>query len=447
MKLCVIGGAGYVGLITGIGFAKLGHTVVNVDIDCEKIGSLGAGISPIYEEGLQIELEACLSSKRLSFTTDMITAVKNSEVIFVAVGSPDGESGVDMSQITQVFDDLAESCNAQSIVVIKSTVPIGTVDMIQNRLNSRTPGDVPPLVINPEFLREGQGLYDFFHPHRIVIGTDSDLARAKMRELYAPFTSKSDQRSTHIGMASEVPILETSAVNAQVIKYGSNAFLATRVSFVNELAGICEEAGADITEVALGLGYDDRIGWNYMTAGVGFGGPCLEKDLKALIDFGVASGYDPILLKAVLERNNKQVERIIGKISELIDQQFKESRICILGLTFKPGTNDVRTSISLRVIEEILKMGSNVVAHDPEGISDARKLCPDIRYTSDPYQALEGADVLVLLTDWPEYCALDFEKIAQLMNNKNVVDGRNLFDRAMLRRLKFHFRTVGWASS
>ncbi len=444
MKLCVIGGAGYVGLITGVGFAKLGHTVVNFDVDADKVASLARGTSPIYEVGLQEMLQECLDSERLSFTTDLDAAARDAEAVFVAVGSPAGEDGgTDLSQVKSVVTSLSKVAASQSVVVIKSTVPAGTVDLIREEWARRDGRSELHLVVNPEFLREGQGLKDFFYPSRIVVGADSEWARQVMRRLYARFIDGPDDGEPEIPMARGVPLIETTAVNAQIVKYAANAFLATRLSFINEMAGICEQVGADITEVVNGLGYDPRIGWEYLQAGIGFGGPCLEKDLKALIHFSGRHQHDARFMKAVLDRNDRQVQHIVEKIVELLGPELSQKRVAILGLAFKLGTNDVRTSLSLRIMRMLLDRGCVLTAHDPVALSEAQSLLPEAHYSDDLYRALDGADALVLLTDWPEYGALDLERIAGLMRQKNVVDGRNMLERGALERLEFRYRGVG----
>ena len=447
MKIAVVGGCGYVGLITAVGFARLGHEVVGVDVDDRKVALLSQGRSPIYEEGLEEALGECLASGRLAFTTGLEDSVRGAEVAFVAVGSPQLEDGgADMGQVRSVGRLLADVLDQYTVLVIKSTAPPGTVDLVREILHAKGAERVhADIVVNPEFLREGKGLEDFFFPTRIVIGTDSEHARQVMRGLYADFITEAPVDG--VEMARGVPYMETTAVNAQMIKYASNAFLATRISFVNELAGICEQVGADVLDVVHGMGYDSRIGRDYFQPGIGFGGPCLEKDLRALIHFAGQSGYQPSFMQAVMSRNDFQVQQTVARTMDLLEAPAAGRRVAVLGLAFKPGVNDVRTSLSLRIIRQLQELGADVVAHDPLAVEEARELMPHAAYADDVYAAAEGADVVLLLTDWPEYSLIDFERLGALMNSRKIVDGRNLFDTAELAAHGFQWRGVGRAGT
>ncbi len=444
MKLAVVGGCGYVGLITSVGFSQLGHEVAAVDVDASKVAAFQEGHSPIYEEGLEHALNECLATGRLHFSTDLHEAVNGAEVVFVAVGSPSlHDGGTDISQVREVTRLLAEVLDQYTVIAIKSTVPAGTVQMVQQILSQRgAEGLHADVVVNPEFLREGQGLKDFFFPSRIVVGTDSDHARATMRKLYGPFTT-ADATPAGIEMAREVPYIETTAVAAQMIKYASNAFLATRLSFINEVAGICEQVGADVGDVIRGLGYDKRIGWDYLQPGIGFGGPCLEKDIRALIHFSGQQGYQPSFMRAVIDRNDFQVQHMVSRAAGLLDSQLAGRKIAVLGLAFKPGTNDVRTSLALRILQQLEDLGAEIAAHDPVAIEEARQLMPHVQYCEDPYEAADGADLLMLLTDWPEYLDLDFDRLGARMRQRKIVDGRNLLDGNDVVAHGFDYRGVG----
>jgi len=463
MKICVVGGSGYVGFITGLGLAELGNKVINVDIDDDKVELLNQGRSPIYEEGIDLEeiLKRNLKAGRLEFTTDLVRGVKRAEVIFIAVGTPEKESGeADLSQVINVAEDLLKSIDNYKVIVMKSTVPVGTVELVCSILKrEKVEGEDFDIVANPEFLREGKGLYDFFHPTRIVIGTNSDRAKEMMRQLYAPFmhsglsasdqelTAKSQElvspQTTGYVPRADTPLVQTDIASAQMIKYASNTFLATRISFINEMASICEQIGADVKEVARGMGYDPRIGHEYLEAGIGFGGPCLEKDLKALIRIAENNDYEPRFLNAVLEKNEYQVRQVIAKLKELTGYLLYRKIIAIFGLAFKGGTNDVRTSLSLRVIDQLEKEGAIIRAHDPLAIPEAKKIKPSIEYCEDPYKAVHHADALLVLTDWPEFQELDYCRVKDLLVYPNVVDGRNLLDVRKMEELGFKYRGVG----
>jgi len=354
MRITVVGGAGYVGLITALGLAELGHHVLAVDISKEKVSALQSGRSPIYEDGVDLDgvIKRNLDSKRISFTTDFSKGARHAEVMFIAVGTPqDARGQADLSQVIEVAQGLVEEIDNYKVIVIKSTVPVGTVELVCDSLNrSLREGEDYDIVSNPEFLREGQGLYDFFNPARIVIGARSARVREVMRQLYLPFIASeaagAGPKTGDLSPHPPVPYLETDIASAQMIKYASNAFLATRVSFINEIASICERVGADVVEVTKGMGYDPRIGHNYLQAGIGFGGPCLEKDLSALMGIAEANDYEPNLLRAVRERNEAQVRQVVRKIKDSLGYLLYGKVIAVLGLAFKSGTNDVRTSLS-----------------------------------------------------------------------------------------------------
>lgn len=418
MKVCVIGGAGYVGLVTGLGLAELGHQVTNVDVNADRIRQLSSGEAPIYEEDLTPLLTRHVASGTIRFTTSVDEGMKDCEIAFVAVGTPTRDDGKpDLSQVIQVAEELDHTLAGYTVIVIKSTVPVGTVELFHSILaRNHTEGEEFDLVSNPEFLREGNAVYDFFHPDRVVIGTDSDRASRAMDELYAPLTQANP----------DLPVIRTSVPSAQLIKYASNAFLATRVSFINEIASLCERVGADINEVTQGMGPDPRIGYSYLRAGLGFGGPCLEKDLMALINIAESNSYEPSLLRSVLERNDRQVDEVMGKVKAQTGYLLYQRIITVYGLAFKAGTSDVRNSLSLKVIDRLQREGATVRAHDPVAIEEARLVTTDVELFDDPYAAADNADAALILTAWPEYLDLDFDRIRANMAQPRIVDACNL---------------------
>ena len=448
MNVSVVGGAGYVGLITGLGLAEIGHQVTNVDVDEERIRLLEDGESVIYEVGIEAVLKNNLDAGRLRFTMDMKSAVSGSEIVFIAVGTPShGDGQADLSQVIEVAETLERYLNEYKIIVLKSTVPIDTAELVRSVLSrERQEGVDFDIVANPEFLREGQGLSDFFFPNRIVIGASSERARDAMRSLYQPIimgqVTWSEEDATR-GQAGPIPVVETDLNSAQMIKYASNAFLATRVSFINEIAGVCENVGADMSEVARGMGYDPRIGHDYLKPGLGFGGPCLEKDLLALIKIADGNGYEPQMLKAVLERNEKQVAAVVTKIKGVLGHPLYRRTIAIFGLAFKAGTSDVRNSLALRVIDQLQREGATIKAHDPVAISAARAVRPDILCCEDPHEAVRNAEALLILTEWPNFRELDYAAIKSSMALPCIIDAWNLLDMKALETLGFTYLGVG----
>jgi UDPglucose 6-dehydrogenase len=433
-----------------VGLAELGHRVVNIDVDCDRLALLGAGCPPFDEEGLEPLLTRNLDAGRLSFSSDSAAVVASSDVVFIAVGTPSQDDGrADLSQVIEVAEQLSASLKGYTVVVIKSTVPVGTVEMVRSILRRElVEGQEFDIVSNPEFLREGKGLFDFFYPDRLVIGADSKKAAGVLLELYAPiihgqvsFPGKSPEG--HHPLA--VPVVQTTLASAQMIKYASNAFLATRISFINEIADLCERVGADIREVACGMGHDPRIGSQYLEAGLGFGGPCLEKDLRALVHIAEGNGHEANLLKAVLDRNEKQVLEVIARLKRAIGYLLYRRTVAVFGLAFKAGTNDVRGSVALKVLDRLRQEGAVVCAHDPLAIPQARALRPWVTYCDDPYDAVRHADALLILTEWPQYRDLDYRRVVAQMSTPCIVDARNLLDPAALRALGATYMGMGRA--
>lgn len=448
MNVCVIGGAGYVGLITGIGLSQLGHQVINLDIDQDRIATLAAGESPIYESGIESLLRYSLNNGTISFTTDFAAAVSASQVIFIAVGTPPMEKGhPDLSQMISVAQQLAAQIDDYKLIVVKSTAPVGTLDLLRDLLSDRLEeGRDFDLVVNPEFLREGKGLQDFFYPDRIVIGTTSEKARCLINSLYQPLIDRDiswHENGITVVSTGPIPVIETDPATAQMIKYSSNAFLAARVSFINEIAELCGKVGADVNEVSLGMGYDPRIGHTYLQAGLGFGGPCLEKDLNALIKIAEGEDHEPHLLKAILDRNERQKTQMIAKLKEMCGDSLDRLTFAVFGLAFKAGTNDVRNSLAIGVVDRLAQEGAQVQAHDPVAIPEAKELRPDIIYCEDPYHAVEQADALLVLTEWPSFNDLDYKRIKRRMAFPRIFDGRNLLNPASVRELGFTYAGIG----
>jgi UDPglucose 6-dehydrogenase len=432
MNICVIG-TGYVGLVTGAVFADLGNEVVCVDNDTEKLALLNAGKMPIYEPGLEEMVLRNVEDSRLSFMSDIGRAVRNTEVIFIAVGTPPGPDGEpDLTQVVSVAHEIARHMKRYTVVVNKSTVPIGTGNLVREIIERNKRHDVDfDVVANPEFLREGSAINDTLHPDRIIIGAPSQTVAMKLLELYAPL---------------ERPMLITDVTSAEIIKYASNAFLATKISFINAMATLCEEAGADIAQVAKGMGFDRRIGEHFLQAGLGFGGSCFGKDLKALIHATTKFGCENYLLKGALEINDLQPVRFVNRLKDVLGG-LKNEKIGVLGLAFKPNTDDMRDAKSVDIIGQLLTEGAQVCAYDPIAMDNCRKTFPEIVYCDNAYQAADGAAALVLVTEWNEFRFLNFEKIRDTMKRPVIFDGRNMYDPARMRRLGFDYHCIGRATN
>jgi UDPglucose 6-dehydrogenase len=442
-RIAVIG-SGYVGTVAAACFAYIGHNVIAVESDAAKLGSLSDGRAPFYEPGLDALLGEGLGSGLLSFTSDFADAMSKSDVVFICVGTPSAPDGQpDVSAVKAVAHSLAGSLNNPHIIVNKSTVPIGTgrwlLSMIQDEANGSLSHAEVTIVSNPEFLREGTSVSDFLHPDRIVLGSDNHSALDVLTDLYAPILQ---QRlpGTAPG-APTVPLVRTSLAAAEMIKYASNAFLATKISFANEMARICDLVGADITEVTAGMGLDERIGPRFLNAGLGWGGSCFPKDILALIKTASEYGYAPRILKSALEVNDDQ-RRIALEVLLRYLKIIRGARIGVLGIAFKPNTDDVRDSAALEVIRMLSERDAVVVAYDPM-IPDI----PGVRTVSDPYEVANGADAIILATAWPEFLALDLDKLRARANGNLFFDGRNVLDPSAVRRAGFHYIGIGRASA
>jgi len=429
MKICIVG-TGYVGLVTGAGLAELNNQVICVDVDEKKIAELKEGKIPFYEQGLEELVRRNQKAGKLNFTTDLAEGVNFSRVIFIAVGTPPKENGeADLSSIIKVTEDLAHLIREYKIIAVKSTVPVGTFELITEILEKKgkRKGIDFDIASTPEFLREGNAVYDFFHPSRIVIGTDDPEVGRTLHKLFSPLN---------------VPILHTNPATAQMIKYASNAFLASRISFINEIANICEKVGADVMEVAQGMSYDKRLGEGYLNPGIGFGGPCLIKDLKALIKIAENNGYEANYLRSILEKNEHQIRTILYKTKEALGGHLYGKTVGILGLSFKAGTSDVRNSLSLKIIELLQKEGAKIKAYDPQGMDDVKRIISNIVLAQNPYEAAKS-DVLLILTAWREFGELDLERIKKSLRSPIIVDGVNIFDPEKMKKMGFVYRGVG----
>lgn len=428
-KIAVVG-VGYVGLVTSTCFAELGNKVIGVDINQKKISNLNKGIIPIYEKGLTELVRKNYSSGNLSFTTDINKAVKASDIIFVAVGTPPMPDGsVNLEYVKAVAESIGKAMNGYKVIINKSTVPIGTGSFVERIIQQNYKGKFD-IVSNPEFLREGSAVSDFMHPDRIVIGTSSKKARKIVNELYAP------QNST---------IVNTNTKTAELIKYASNAFLATEISFINSIANICEKIGANITKVSKGMRLDNRIGPKaFLTAGIGYGGSCFPKDVKGLIQIAHENGVRFSILDAVEDTNLAQKQSLLPKIQSLLGEDLHGKNITVWGLAFKPKTDDVRESPSLVVVRQLLDRDATVTVVDPIATNQAKLILKDtVKYEKDLIKSVTGADCLIIATDWPEFKAIDLKQLKKSMKKTNIVDGRNIFNKRKIKKLGFKYLSVG----
>lgn len=430
-KICVVG-TGYVGLVTGTCFADLGNEVVCLDVDEARINNLNNGIMPIYEPGLEQVVALNKKAGRLTFTTDYNLALDKAEFAFIAVGTPSGMEGeADLQFVRLAAEAIAEIVNEPIVVVNKSTVPVGTGDWVADIIKKRRTAIGTELefsvVSNPEFLREGSALNDFMQPDRVVLGSTDREAANKVAQLYSTL---------------RCPILITDLRTAEMIKYASNAFLATRISFINEIANMCEEMGADVREVALGMGYDNRIGHAFLDAGLGWGGSCFPKDVKALAHMAVLHGTHPQLLQAVMDINRNQRRRVIYKLRKALGN-LDEKVIGVLGLSFKPNTDDIREAPALEIIHLLENEGAIVRAYDPQAMENASKIFKRVMMCENPYKVAEGADALVLATEWNEFKQIDLKRIYDLMRQPIIMDGRNLWDPEKMVSIGFKYFGVG----
>jgi UDPglucose 6-dehydrogenase len=435
MNICVIG-TGYVGLVTGACFAEFGCQVICADVDAAKIAALEQGRMPIYEPGLEDLVLRNVRQGRLSFTTDTAEAVRASLVVFVAVPTPPREDGsTDLSAVEAVAREVGRVMDGYKVIVNKSTVPVGTAEKVRRWVESEKPLDGRPhrfsVASNPEFLREGAAIGDFMRPDRVVIGADDDEATAILKSLYRPL------------YLIETPVVLTSVVTAELTKYAANAFLATKVSFINEFANLCEVVGADVHDIARGIGLDRRIGPKFLHPGPGFGGSCFPKDTRSVAHFARSMDAPLQIVEAVVAVNEAQQRRMLEKISALLDGDLAGREIGVLGLSFKPETDDMRDAPAVPIIRGLIERRARVRAYDPEAMGNARKLLPEVAFCSDAYEVCDGADVLVVLTEWNQFRMLDVERVRSLLRQPLIADLRNIYDPVAMRDAGFTYVCVG----
>ncbi|GIV34591.1 MAG: UDP-glucose 6-dehydrogenase [Chitinophagales bacterium] len=433
MNIAIIG-TGYVGLVTGTCLAETGNNVICVDIDEEKVRKMLSGIVPIYEPHLDVLFERNIREGRLTFTTQLADAVKASKIIFLALPTPPDEDGsADLSYVLGVAEELGKIITEYKVIVDKSTVPVGTAEKVRAAIQKNAKVDFD-VVSNPEFLREGFAVDDFMKPDRVVVGTSSERARKLMEELYKPYVRQGN------------PIIFMDEKSAELTKYAANAFLATKITFMNEIANFCEKVGANVDMVRIGIGSDSRIGKRFLFPGIGYGGSCFPKDVQALVKSGREHGYEFKILESVMAVNEKQKTIIIPKITQYFGSNGSLSgkRFAMWGLAFKPDTDDIREAPALYIIDELLKLGVHIVAFDPEAMPNVKKkLGNKIEYAPDRYSALKDADALIIATEWSEFRSPDFEKMASLMKQKVIFDGRNLYEPAEMQAKGFYYRSIG----
>ncbi len=434
MRVAMIG-TGYVGLVSGACFADFGHEVTCVDKDTSKIERLERGEIPIFEPGLDDLVADNVSGGRLSFALDGAEAIRGADAVFIAVGTPSrrGDGHADLSYVHAAAEEIAGLIEGFTVVVTKSTVPVGTGDEIERIIRARRPDADFAVVSNPEFLREGAAIEDFKRPDRVVVGTDDERARAVMRELYRPLN------------LNETPILFTGRRTSELIKYAANAFLAMKITFINEIADLCEVLGADVQQVARGIGLDKRIGGKFLHAGPGYGGSCFPKDTLALVRTATDAGAPVRLIETTVAVNDARKKAMAGKVAATLDGDLTGKTVALLGLTFKPNTDDMRDAPSLDVAPALVAMGATVQAFDPEGMHEAAKLLDGVIFKDGPYEAVEGADVVVILTEWDQFRALDLDRVKQLVRQPVMVDLRNVYRPEDLRARGFKYASIGRA--
>ncbi|MEM7050428.1 MAG: UDP-glucose/GDP-mannose dehydrogenase family protein [Acidobacteriota bacterium] len=431
MKVCVVG-SGYVGLVTGACLADFGMTVTGVDKDASKIAALHRGEIPIYEPGLRSLVAKNETAGRLSFTTELGPAIEEAQAVFIAVGTPPKADGsADLTFVRQVAESVADHLNGYKIIVTKSTVPIGTGQMIEDIVHQRTAGrQAFAVVSNPEFLREGSAIEDFMRPDRVVIGSRDPRALELMREIYAPLK------------VADVPFVETNVESAELIKYASNGFLATKISFINEVADLCEALGADVEVVSRGMGLDNRIGPKFLSAGPGFGGSCFPKDTRAVVQIAHDAGRRFHIVEAVLEVNNATQRRMIDKVDDALDGVAGKS-LALLGLSFKPDTDDIRESPALTIAAGLAERGATLRVFDPEAMEASQPILPQATFCSGPYEAADGADAVIILTEWNQFRALELEELRQRVRQPTIIDLRNIYEPARVAAAGFRYVSVG----
>jgi UDPglucose 6-dehydrogenase len=432
MKIAMIG-TGYVGLVSGACFSEFGVEVVCVDKDEEKINKLKAGECPIYEPGLENLVANNVASKKLSFTTDLTTGVKGADAVFIAVGTPSRRGGghADLSYVYGAAKEVAEAMDGYTVIVTKSTVPVGTGREVKRIVAEARPDAEFDVASNPEFLREGAAISDFMRPDRVVIGTETKRAADVLSELYRPL------------YLLETPIVQTTLETAELTKYAANTFLATKITFINEFADLCEKVGANVQDVARGIGLDGRIGNKFLHAGPGYGGSCFPKDTLALVQTAKDAGAPIRIVETVVDINEKRKTQIAGKVVAACGGSVADKTIAVLGLTFKPDTDDMRDSPSLVIVPELQKAGAKIQAFDPQGMKEAAHLFDDVVFCEGPYETMQGADVLVIVTEWNAFRALDFTRVKSLLKTPTLVDLRNIYNLDDMKREGFSYFSIG----
>ena len=431
MKISVVG-TGYVGLVTGTCLAETGNSVTCVDIDENKVKQLRGGKIPIYEPGLEKLFERNLKEERLFFTTNLADGIKEAQIIFLALPTPPGEDGsADLRYVLGVAAEIGKLLGDYKVIINKSTVPVGTAEKVKAAIAKNYTGAFD-VVSNPEFLREGVAVEDFMKPDRIVIGTRSERAKKLLEQLYGPYVRQGN------------PVIFMDERSSELTKYAANSFLATKISFMNEVAQLCERLGADVDMVRRGIGSDERIGKRFLFPGIGYGGSCFPKDVQALVRSSWEAGYDFRILDAVMDVNERQKVHLVTKINHYFDNALAGKHFAIWGLAFKPNTDDIREAPALYIIDELLKAGATVTAYDPEAMQNVKNILGDkISYSDNQYEALKGADALVIATEWNEFRTPDFLKIVSSMKCKAIFDGRNLFDPLAIKELGFYYESIG----
>jgi len=431
MKIAVVG-TGYVGLVTGTCLAETGNQVICVDINAEKVKMMQNGKMPIYEPGLDILFLRNIAQNRLHFTTSLAEAIEEAQIIFLALPTPPGGDGsADLSYVLGAAKDIGKIIKDYKVIVTKSTVPVGTADKVRSALGGETSVEFD-VVSNPEFLREGVAVEDFMKPDRVVIGTKSERAQKLMGELYGPYVRQGN------------PIIFMDERSSELTKYAANSFLATKITFMNEVANLCELVGADVDMVRRGIGSDERIGRRFLFPGVGYGGSCFPKDVQALVKSADEHKYDFKILNSVIEVNETQKKVLYQKVNKYFDGKLKGKKFALWGLAFKPETDDIREAPALYIIDELLKAGASVTAFDPEGMDNVRNLLgTKISYAADPYSALHDADALLIVTEWSLFRTPDFDQVGKLLKNKVIFDGRNLYDLQKMIDCGFYYNSIG----
>lgn len=430
MKIAVIG-TGYVGLVTGTCFAETGNQVTCVDIDTAKVARLQNGEIPIYEPGLDVLFDRNIAEDRLKFTTNLTEGIQDAKVIFLALPTPPGEDGsADLKYILGVANDLGPLLKNYAVIIDKSTVPVGTAEKVRAAIAKNATVDFD-VVSNPEFLREGVAVEDFMKPDRVVVGTTSDKAKKVMEKLYAPLVRQGN------------PVIFMDERSAEMTKYAANSFLALKITFMNEIANLCEKVGANVDDIRRGIGTDSRIGKRFLFAGIGYGGSCFPKDVQALAKTSADYGYDFRMLTSVMAVNDDQKKRLLPVVKEYFEGDLKGKTIAVWGLAFKPYTDDIREAPALENIRALLAEGAKITVYDPEAMPNVKKLIPEITYCHTAYAALDDADALMIFTEWPQFRTPDFEKMAKLLKDKVIFDGRNLYELETMREQGFTYYSIG----